>query len=251
MTDERRRSILAEVARGNLTTDEAELHLAALDDTEPTVAEPTVAEPTVAEPTIPLPTVAQPADAQPTHASSAHVPSAEGSQDEWPALTVRGQLSGGGMVEIAGDTTATEARMEGPNNCTVRHNGSLTEVSGQVGDEGILVVPANADLDIEVNSGEARLIGLRGVLRTRLNVGDAVVKCALTRGHSTIDANAGDLRIVLFPESDVRVVVRCAADIGVDQRLHKVGRGEWTLGEGTARLEVTGNLGSVAIGTER
>ncbi len=54
---------------------------------------------------------------------------------------------------------------------------------------------------------------------------------------------------MLLPESDVRVMVRCVADIDVDQRLHKVGRGEWVIGQGTARLEVTGNVGSVSIGT--
>jgi hypothetical protein len=243
MTVDRRRTILEELARGNLTTAEAEHHLSALDsaelDTLPDDARSDDALPD------------NDGESAPSLAGGDADQASTGPDDAPPPLNVRAKLSGAGCLEVVGDEAATEVRVEGPHSCALNVNDSVTNVSGLVGDDGLLVVPANADLDIEVNSGEARLVGLRGVLRTRLNVGDAVVECALTRGHSTIDANAGDLRIVLAPESDVRVAVRCAADVRVDPGLHKVGRGEWTLGEGTARLEITGHLGSVAIGTER
>ncbi|MGH3490977.1 MAG: hypothetical protein ACRDP8_24070, partial [Actinopolymorphaceae bacterium] len=189
MADERSRAILEELARGNLTTDEAEHHFAALDSTEPTHVPLAAPLDDVGQPDDAPRDGAGPDDAAPDDPLLVGVGPDDARSDDSgvaPELAVHAQLSGGGLVEVAGDDTATEARVDGPNNCMLSTDGTRTKVSGQLGDEGLLVVPARAELDIEVNSGEARLIGLRGVLRARLNVGDAVVECALTRGHSTI-----------------------------------------------------------------
>lgn len=224
MTIEQQRSVLERLAGGELSPDEAEQHLMALADTEGGGRVPEPGDHHQA--TVELPTV--------LHKTDEHT-------------VVRATLNAAGLVEIAGDDAADAVRLEGPHDCTVSCNEEVTEVTGQVGDDTLLVVPSAAHLDVEVNAADATVSGLRGTLRGRFNVGHVTVAGAFTHGRSHIEANAGDLVVILEPGSDVRVAIRGVAAVDVDGQLRKVGRGEYTLGEGTALLELAGHLGEIKI----
>jgi hypothetical protein len=224
MTIEQQRSVLERLAGGELSPDEAEQHLMALADTEGAGRVPESTDHHQA--TVELPTV--------PHTTDEH-------------NVVRATLNAAGLVEIAGDDAADAVRLEGPHGCTVSRNEEVTEVTGQVGDDTLLVVPSAAHLDLEVNAADATVSGLRGTLRGRFNVGHVTVAGAFTHGRSHIEANAGDLVVILEPGSDVRVAIRGGAAVDVDGQLRKVGRGEYTLSEGTALLDLAGHLGEIKI----
>ena len=163
--------------------------------------------------------------------------------------TVVAKLSGPGQIELAGDDTTRDTRIDGPHSCSVHESGEVTEVAGDVGEDALVVFPAQAHLDVEANSAEALVRGVRGTLRALFNVGHARVEGVLTYGESEIEANVGVLDIALQRDSDVRVAVRCAAHIDASG-LRKVGRGEWAVGAGAGTLQITGTPGSVSLRVE-
>ncbi|MBE1612613.1 hypothetical protein [Actinopolymorpha pittospori] len=163
------------------------------------------------------------------------------------ALRVHVSLNAAGTIEIAGEEGTDDVWFEGPHRGKVNRDGDNVHVEGQVGDDTLLVVPGNAHLHLELNGGDALVRGVGGPFHAQLNVGDVRVEAKLTEGESRIDANAGNVTVVLSPDSDVRVTARCPAEYDIDQRLNKVGRGEWALGDGTARLEIDGNLAELAV----
>ncbi len=163
----------------------------------------------------------------------------------FPAIRV--SLSGGGVTEVEGDPAARGVRLIGPHAAVIDDSGPDIVVVGDVGTEGLLVVPAAADLDLEINSAGAEVRGLQGTLHGVFNVGDLYVDGEFTRGESVIDANAGTVYVTLAPTSDVVVVVRAACSIDAGDGLEHTGRGEWTLGGGTASLEISGNLGTIVL----
>ncbi|MFD2083469.1 hypothetical protein SAMN05421678_10117 [Actinopolymorpha cephalotaxi] len=162
-------------------------------------------------------------------------------------LTVHASLNAAGTIEVAGDREADDVWFEGPYRGSIERDGGNVHVEGQVGDDTLLVVPANAQLHLELNGGDALVRGLRGSFHGEFNVGDVRLEAELTEGDSHIDANAGNVTVVLAPDSDVRVVVECPAEYDMDQRLNKTGRGEYVLGEGTAQLHIDGNLAEVSV----
>jgi hypothetical protein len=233
MIVDQRREVLERLAQGKLSPEEAEHHLAALESEKP--AAPVAEDATARHDTIPL-DVDRLRDAT------------VGGQPPRPtAGTVVAKLSGGGLIEIAGDESALEARIEGPNNCSVQSSGDDIEVSGQVGDDALVVYPAAAHLDVVANGAEAVVRGISSTFRARLNVGQARVEGLLTSGSSEIEANVGQLDIAFRPDSDVRVVVRCAAHTEAGEGLRKVGRGEWAVGSGSALLEIKGHPGAISL----
>ena len=263
MTIAQQRSVLERVARGELSPEEAERELAALDPSQQAnpsnpplpaaaagVVDPVPAPPVPAPP-VPVPPV--PVAPTPPEAPTAPMPIASMRTAPTPSgsaapavLRVHASLNAAGRIEIAGDD-ADEVRFEGPHRGTVDRDGDTVHVEGQVGDDTLLVVPANAHLHLELNGGEALLRGVSGSFQAHLNVGDVQLEAKLTEGESRIDANAGNVTVVLTPDSDVRVAVRCPAQYDIDERLNKVGRGEWVLGDGTARLEIDGNLVELSV----
>ncbi|MGW5366380.1 hypothetical protein [Actinopolymorpha pittospori] len=261
MTIAQQRSVLERVARGELSPEEAERELAALDPSQQAnpsnppspaagMVDPVPAPPVPVPPTPPGPPTAP---ATPAPWPTAAIPTYEPA-DEDPTgsaahavLRVHVSLNAAGTIEIAGEEDADEVRLEGPHRGTVDRDGDNVHVEGQVGDDTLLVVPANAHLHLELNGGDALVRGVGGPLHAHLNVGDVRLEAKLTEGESRIDANAGNVTVVLSPDSDVRVTARCPAEYDIDQRLKKVGRGEWALGDGTARLEIDGNLAELAV----
>ncbi|MET9023012.1 hypothetical protein ABZV93_23815 [Actinopolymorpha sp. NPDC004070] len=163
------------------------------------------------------------------------------------SLTVHASLNAAGTIEVAGDKEADDVWFEGPYRGSIERDGDDVHVEGQVGDDTLLVVPANAQLHLELNGGDALVRGLSGSFHGEFNVGDVRLEAALTEGDSHIEANAGRVEVVLSPESDVRVVVRCPAEYDMDQRLNKTGRGEYVLGTGSASLHIDGNLAEVSV----
>ena len=255
MIIDQRREVLERLAQGELTPDEAEHHLAALDATEPETQRLDVGS----GDTRPLPTevpagTGESSDAL-THKGFAEehadddAAGAEGAASAGAAM-VKARLSSSGLIEVAGDDDAREARIEGPHNCSVKQSSERTKVSGDVGDDALLVIPSDAHLDLEANSPNALVRGLRGTLRATFNVGKARVEGILTRGNSEIEANVGLLDVVFHTGSDVRVAVRCAARIEPGNGLRKVGRGEWAVGTGAGHLDITGSPGTISLSVE-
>ena len=201
--------------------DEAEQQLADLDDPDPEQAHP------------------EPEETRVLPASDPDAPT-----------EVRIELNSGSEIEIVGNAGALEPYVEGPHSVRVRDLDGVFEVEGQLGDDGLLVIPADVDLSIEANAASLSLSGIRGSLVGELNVGDADIRAAFTRGRSRIDANVGDLHVVLHPDSNVRIQVLSATSIHVSEELVKIGRGVWTYGDGDAGLEITGHIGQIVVDVE-
>jgi hypothetical protein len=239
MIVDQRREVLERLAQGKLSPEEAEHHLAALDAQQPParVAEEQADE--AANPdTVPL---YESVDSDGSDEAADSVPAGT------TAGTVVAKLSGGGLIEVAGDESASEVGIEGPHECSVHATGDVVEVSGNVGDDTLLVYPAAAHLDVVANGSEAVVRGVRGTLRALFNVGEARVEGVLSDGDSAIVANVGVLDVAFQPDSDVLVTVRCVAHVDAGAGLRKVGRGEWSVGAGSGRLEISGHPGTISL----
>lgn len=163
------------------------------------------------------------------------------------AAEVHAQLESGSEIEIVGDADALEPFLEGPHSVEVHRSDGVFEVGGRLGDDGLLVVPADVDLTLEANGASISLSGTRGSLDAELNVGRADIRAAFTRGRSRVNANLGKLHIGLHPDSNVRIQVTSATSIRVSDDLIKTGRGTWTYGNGDADLEISGNMSRVVV----
>jgi len=165
-------------------------------------------------------------------------------------VPVIAHLSGGGLIEVIGEADLDTPVADGPCNISVRRRGDAIRVHASGASEDYAVyVPAAAPLDVQINAADGEITGLAAPFSVVLNVGDARVEAAITRGASTIVANCGDLSICLDPASDVRVLVQASTDVDADPVFERVGRGEWRLGAGTATLTVRGNLGVTELTT--
>lgn len=216
MNDTQTRTILEQLAQGELTAAEAEERLRALDGQQ--VEE----EEEHGEPTVVL-------------REHAGVPK------------VHARVHGPSMLEILGVDDIEEIHAYGPSELTTSNGEDVIEVDCRLGDDSVLMIPADVDLTAELNGAEAAIRNIRGTLQAEVNAGTLRCEAALTRGTSTIDGNVGDLDLVLDPTSDVHITVRAIAHLDVSPRLRKVGRGEWEFGNGTATLEITGHPGSISI----
>lgn len=276
MNDTVRRSILEQLARGELSADAAERQLAVLDREETQSTEPLTPTPPVAptRPVPPVPPTAMVPPISPEAMTPPEPPSPSGAPG-WrdprdpraprdlhdpgdprdapdPAdfdlaagrAGVSAVLNGSELIEVVGDDSATEARIDGPADVAERDGGGLV---GNMGDEAVMVVPRQVDLDVTINSSDGIICAIDGTLRATFNVGTAQVTGFLPRGESRIEANCGDLIISFAPGADVVVVQRCAGSLSADDGFIKSGRGERTLGTGAARLEITGNIGDIIL----
>ncbi|GAB3919638.1 hypothetical protein GCM10027613_24090 [Microlunatus endophyticus] len=117
---------------------------------------------------------------------------------------------------------------------------------GSLGDDSVIGLPAAVDLRLEANGTDFTLTGIDGTVRAELNVGDVAIDGRFSDGESRLEANAGNIDLRLQPGSDVEVIARTAAMINADGLEH-TGRGRWSVGSGTGKFEITGNLGSITI----
>jgi hypothetical protein len=156
------------------------------------------------------------------------------------------RLSSGAMINAVGVVDADEPYLEGPHSASIEEVGDGFEVQGELGDEGLLVLPRDVDLLFEANSPSVSLRGVQGSLQGIFNVGDCDIQ-ALVRGESRIVANVGHLRLGVHPESDVQITLTCATRIKVADEIPKTGRGVWTIGSGAASLEIGGTPGEVTV----
>ncbi len=217
MNETQTRSILEQLAQGELTPAEAEERLRALDGHQVEEEEEEHNEPTV------------------VLREYAGIPK------------VHAHVHGPSMLEILGVDDIEEIHAYGPSELTTSNEGDVIEVNCRLGDDSVLMIPADVDLTAELNGAEAAIRNLRGTLQAEVNAGTFRCEAALTRGESAIKANVGDLDLVLDPTSDVHITVKAIAGLDVSPRLRKVGRGEWEFGNGTSTLEITGNSGSISI----
>jgi hypothetical protein len=234
MSSEEKRVILQQLALGTISMDEAEDQLARIDDPEPDGSNPAVSDPSVSEPAL-----ARPAATRVLPASYPDGP---------PAVHI--ELDSSADIEILGSADADEPYLDGPHSAGVHENGGGFQIDGRMGDDGLLVIPADADITVEANGRSFSLAGTRGSLGAELNVGHADIRAAFTRGESSINANVGKLHIGVHPDSNVRIQILSATSIRVSDDLVKTGRGLWTYGNGAAALQISGEIGRVTVNVD-
>ncbi|HEY9288710.1 MAG TPA: hypothetical protein VIT43_11885 [Candidatus Dormibacteraeota bacterium] len=191
-----------------------------------------------------------------------------------------------GSVEIVGDPSVREAVAEGPHRARVEGDTMVFEPDPSI-DEGTFIfgfgrnwasdkllirVNPGAGLDLQIQAGNCRVRGVEGAIRADVQAGSATIEGfrgpltlavqagsvrasgRLADGESTISCDAGSVNLALERGSSVRIVSR--ATMGKVELLGDAGafsnRGghEATIGEGTALLNVTTNMGSVRISAE-
>lgn len=189
-----------------------------------------------------------------------------------------------GSVEVIGDPSVRDAVAEGPHRAHVEGDTMVFEPDA-THDEGsfvfafgrswgndkllIRVNPAVA-LDLQIQAGNCRVRGVEGPIRADVQAGSATIdgfrsplalavqagsiraSGHLEEGESRISCDAGSVQLSLERGSSVRIVSR--ATMGKIELPGGVygshGGQEATIGEGTATLNVTTNMGSVRISAE-
>lgn len=153
------------------------------------------------------------------------------------------------------------------------------ERAGRRGGRGItwggqpVEIRANPDLDLslDMTAGAVRVSGMRGKITTSITAGSATfgdvrgpLDCSVSAGSvavagpidtgdSRISCDMGSVRVRLEPGSDVRVKVDSVmskADVVVAGFGGRTDRGEWVVGDGTATLAITANMGAVKVREE-
>lgn len=115
----------------------------------------------------------------------------------------------------------------------------------------IVVHDVHGPIRCDVDAGSAKISGFRGPIEADVDAGALHASGVLAAGHSRIRCDAGSLRLTLEPGSDVRV----RTDVGLgrlevrapEPPVEREGRREFTVGKGTATLDVEGELASIRI----
>jgi hypothetical protein len=134
-------------------------------------------------------------------------------------------------------------------------------------------IRANPDLalTIDATAGAVRISGMHGPITASLTAGSAVLAdvrgpldCSITAGSlavagpiavgdSKINCDMGSVKVRLERGADVRVKVDSTmgkADVWLAAAAGRGDRGEWVVGNGTASLAITANMGSVKVREE-
>lgn len=157
-------------------------------------------------------------------------------------------VNAGGPISIICSPDVTEAYADGPNSVTVVRVDGRTKVQGGLGDDAAVMVPSEIDLTVDASGADFSLVGLVGTVSADLNCGDVTISGVFAQGDSRIHANAGDIDVTFMTGSDVEVIAKAPATLSADGLEH-VGRGRWSLGDGTAKLEIDGNVGGINLRT--
>lgn len=153
----------------------------------------------------------------------------------------------GGPITVSCESDTAVPYADGPASVKIEGDADAGyTVQGDLGDDSAILLPTAIDLRLEANGDDFELTGIDGTLTAQLNVGDIRIEGRFSEGESRIEANAGDIHLRLRPGSDVEVISRAPARIHAEGLEH-TGRGRWTLGGGTAKIEIAGNLGSIMI----
>lgn len=191
-----------------------------------------------------------------------------------------------GSVEIVGDPLVREAVAEGPHRAhvegdTMVFEPELTDDEGSFlfafgrswsNDKLLIRVNPSAGLELQVQAGNCRVRGVEGPIRADVQAGSASIEGfrspltlavqagsirasgRLDEGESRINCDAGSVNLTLERGSSVRIVSRATMGKvelpGVADVYGNRGGQEATVGEGTALLNVTTNMGSLRITAE-
>jgi len=158
------------------------------------------------------------------------------------------KLNGPGSIDVVCDADVTEPYAEGPNTVTVERSEHGFTVSGDVGDDSVVMLPSDLDLTISVNGDGFSLVGLVGTVSADLNCGDVTISGVFAKGDSRIHANTGDMNVTFLPGSDVEVFANAPSAMNADGLEH-VGRGRWSVGAGTAKFNIDGRVGGINLRT--
>jgi hypothetical protein len=254
MSESQVRSILQSVAVGDLSPAEAATLLDAVsadDQAEPAAAAvpaAPAAPAAPATPAVPATPPAPPAPVAPAHPDETQefrLPSGSGTDGRGQVVV---NLSGPGAIDVVCAADVTEPYADGPNTVTVEQDGSGFTVSGEVGDDSVVMLPSDLDLTISAHGDGFSLVGLVGPISAELNCGDVTITGVFAKGESRIQANTGDIDLTFLTGSDVEVIANAPATLSADGLDH-IGRGRWSLGEGTAKLQIDGRVGGINLRT--
>jgi hypothetical protein len=223
------RDVLDRLARGEITAEQADTELAESDADQTTQLQGPERSSADSEPTRQLHTEGSAAD------------------ENGSPITVGGSLNGSGHLLVVG-AAIQRPEIRGPASISIADDdsGGFT-IRGDYADGTELSVPADADLQLEVNGEAVTLTNLQGTLQADFNVGDATIAARFDRGASIIDANASTVVVAPTEGSSVRVILRSACASTVDPAIRRTAAGEWTVGDGDASLTIQGNLGALIL----
>jgi hypothetical protein len=244
MSETQVRSILQSVASGDLSPAEAATLLDALpadDQSKPDVFPAAPSPAAAAEPAV---TPVPPGSDETQEVRRSQEAGGESSERE----RVVADLNGRGSIDVVCAADVTEPYADGPNTVTVERADNGYTVSGDVGDDSVVMLPSKLDLTISANGDGFSLVGLVGTVSADLNVGDVSISGVFARGDSRIHANTGDIDVTFLTGSDVEVIANAPSSLSADGLEH-VGRGRWSLGGGTAKLTIDGNVGGINLRT--
>lgn len=164
--------------------------------------------------------------------------------------SVRTQVSAelrGELIEIVCEPGTDVPAVDGPATADVGGDAGLGfTLRARLGSDAAVMLPSAIDLDLAANGADFSLTGIDGTVSAELNVGNVLIDGLFVDGLSRIKANAGDVQVRLQPGSDVEVISQSPATVHADGLEH-TGRGRWTLGDGTAKFEIAGHLGSITV----
>ncbi|HEX6548757.1 MAG TPA: DUF4097 family beta strand repeat-containing protein [Candidatus Dormibacteraeota bacterium] len=256
---DRRREIIAKVASGELSPEEA---ASRLEETEVEAAPSAEATPSLAAPAgiEAVRVVADFGSVRIYGDASVAGAIAEGphaAEQDGSTLVINGWLGGlGGFVfgrrgrrrvRIGGD--------HGEDRIDVRMNPRLRLIldvkAGDVRVDGI-----EGPIEADVLAGELRIDRFRAPIDINLKAGEVRASGRLDHGASHIRCSAGSVRLELEKGSSVRVQARTTmgnVDLDDDQPTAMIGGGpvERVIGAGAATLEIDATMGDVRVRTDR
>ena len=153
----------------------------------------------------------------------------------------------GDQIDIVCAPATEVPAVDGPATADVDGDaGTGFTLQARLGSDAAVLLPSAIDLDLSAHGADFSLIGIDGTVSGDLHVGNVLIEGLFVDGISRIKANAGEVQLRLQAGSDVEVISQCPATVYAEGLEH-TGRGRWSLGDGTAKFEITGNLGSITV----
>jgi hypothetical protein len=268
-----RREILTQVASGTLTPQEAAARLEALEAEPAPAAAPTGAT---------APAAPAPADVTPTAATrKVKVVSVIGSAEIIGDPTVAYAVAEGPhRVRQEGDTMTIEhAPFDQADHFTFGQSGRRVVINGMDVQRRKMTVRMNPELALiasvqagslrvegvhgpiegEVQAGSCNVSDFRSTLNMSIQAGNLSARGRLDEGTSRIRCEMGNVKITLERGSSVQLTARTTLGkvsiVGADGTAMAFGRSkqdvqDWTIGTGTANLDIECTMGSVKVAAE-
>lgn len=271
--NDQRREILTQVASGTLTPQEAAARLEALEAEQAPAATPASG----AAPVAPAPPAANPTSTTRKVKVVSVIGSAEVIGDPTVAYAV---AEGPHRVRQEGDTMTIEhAPFDQADHFTFGQSGRRVVINGMDVQRRKVTVRMNPDLALianvqagslrvegvhgpiegEIQAGSCNVSDFRSTLNMSIQAGNLSAHGRLDEGTSRIRCEMGNVKITLERGSSVQLTARTTLGkvsiVGADGTAMAFGRSrqdvqDWTIGSGTANLDIECTMGSVKVAAE-